>query len=68
MRIGVLVVVFSGLCGWANAAGVPLPAVPPPPGVAAKSYMLIDADTDRVIAEQNSDEPLHPASLTKIMT
>ena len=68
MRFGVLVVIFSGLCGWAVAAGVPLPAVPPPPGIAAKSYILIDADTDRVIGEQNGDEPLHPASLTKIMT
>ena len=25
-------------------------------------------DTDRIIAGENSDEPLHPASLTKIMT
>lgn len=68
MRFGVLVVVFSGLCGWAVASSVPLPAVPPPPGIAAKSYILIDAETDRVIGEQNGDEPLHPASLTKIMT
>ena len=68
MRIGVLVVLLFGVCGWAGAASVPVPAVPPPPGIAAKSYVLMDADTDRIIAGQNSDEPLHPASLTKIMT
>ena len=46
----------------------PLPAVPAPPSVAAKSYVLMDADTDHIIAERNSDASLHPASLTKIMT
>jgi len=68
MRYSVLVLVLSGLCGWAGAATVPVPAVPPPPSIAAKSYILSDAYTDRIIAEENSNEPLHPASLTKIMT
>ena len=68
MRIAALAVVLFGVCGWAGAASVPMPAVPPPPGIAAKSYVLMDADTDRIIAEENGDEPLHPASLTKIMT
>ena len=68
MRIGTLFVLVSGLCGWASAANIPLPAVPPPPSVAAKSYLLMDADTNLIIAEHNGDEPLHPASLTKIMT
>ena len=36
--------------------------------VAAKAAMLIDLNTNRVIYEQNPDERVYPASLTKIMT
>lgn len=42
--------------------------VPSPPQVAAKSYILIDADSGEVLVEQNADLPLPPASLTKLMT
>ncbi|MEE4279863.1 MAG: D-alanyl-D-alanine carboxypeptidase family protein [Halieaceae bacterium] len=42
--------------------------VPAPPEVAARAYLLIDADTGAVLAEANADEQLPPASLTKIMT
>ena len=38
------------------------------PEVNAKSYLLIDAGSGKVLAEKNSDETLPPASLTKIMT
>lgn len=42
--------------------------IPPPPTVAAKGYLLIDYQTGKVIAEQNADIQLPPASLTKMMT
>lgn len=42
--------------------------VPDPPSISAKSYILMDGDTRTVLAERDSDEPLAPASLTKIMT
>jgi D-alanyl-D-alanine carboxypeptidase (penicillin-binding protein 5/6) len=42
--------------------------VPSPPQVAAKAYLLIDADSGAVLAEHNADMPLPPASLTKMMT
>ena len=42
--------------------------VPEPPQVAARGYVLMDADTLEVLAESNSEERLPPASLTKIMT
>jgi serine-type D-Ala-D-Ala carboxypeptidase (penicillin-binding protein 5/6) len=42
--------------------------IPPPPEVHASGYLLIDAHTNHVIAAHNIDEPLPPASLTKIMT
>ncbi len=42
--------------------------IPPAPSVAASGYILLDANTGDVIAEQNADMQLAPASLTKIMT
>ncbi len=44
------------------------PIIPPPPQVAASGYLLMDADTGKVLVEHNANEPLPPASLTKIMT
>ncbi len=64
----VLIAALFCLSGFANAWGAPSPAVPPAPSIAAKSYILMDGDTGRILGEQNGDEPLHPASLTKIMT
>ena len=55
-----------GLSGQLEAASSTPPA--PPPEVAASSYLLIDAETQRVLVEHNSRQPLPPASLTKIMT
>ena len=42
--------------------------VPSPPQVAAKAYILLDANSGVVLAEHNADMPLPPASLTKMMT
>jgi D-alanyl-D-alanine carboxypeptidase (penicillin-binding protein 5/6) len=63
-----LVVVLSTASSVAIAQPGQAPIIPPPPSVAASSYLLIDADTRRVLVEHNSREALPPASLTKIMT
>ena len=42
--------------------------IPRAPDVAATSYILLDAKTGHIIVEENADEALPPASLTKIMT
>ncbi len=42
--------------------------IPAPPELAAKAYILMDADSMRVIVERNADQQLPPASLTKMMT
>lgn len=42
--------------------------VPSPPNVNSKAYILIDANSGKIIAEKNSDQRLPPASLTKVMT
>ena len=47
---------------------LPAGAVAAPPVVAAKSALLMDAATGRVLAAQNEHEKLAPASVTKVMT
>lgn len=42
--------------------------IPAPPQLAAKAYILMDADSNRVLVEHQADLPLPPASLTKMMT
>ena len=42
--------------------------IPAAPTVAAKSFILIDFNSGKVLAEKNADTRLSPASLTKIMT
>lgn len=42
--------------------------VPDQPKIAADGFVLMDADTRKILAEENSREPLPPASLAKIMT
>lgn len=42
--------------------------IPSPPQIAGTSYVLMDPKSGRVIMEENSNERLPPASLTKMMT
>ena len=42
--------------------------IPPAPNVSAKGFILMDYQTGKVIAEQNADIQIPPASLTKMMT
>src|SRR5690606_5736450 len=39
-----------------------------PPSIAARSWLLLDATTGQVLAAQEPDTKIEPASLTKIMT
>ncbi len=42
--------------------------VPAPPKLAAKAWLLTDYHSGQVLVEHNADEPVEPASLTKMMT
>jgi len=65
-RAMVLLVVLFGLSqSFAIQASALIPA---PPKLAAKSYVLMDADTGKIIVQKNAHKELPPASLTKIMT
>ncbi|MGY6563963.1 serine hydrolase [Halomonas sp. KM-1] len=67
MLFGLLLCVSKAL---AQATPTPTPQtmIPAPPQIAAKSWILMDADSGRVLVEHNADERLPPASLTKLMT
>ncbi len=42
--------------------------IPAPPQLAATGYLVMDANTGKILVEHNADEQLPPASLTKMMT
>ena len=42
--------------------------VPPPPEVAGTAWIVMDAASGNVLAGENIDQPLEPASITKVMT
>jgi len=56
----VLVAAFAGMAKPAEAQTANL-------NIAAKSAILVEASTGRVLYSQNPDEPLPPASMSKIM-
>lgn len=62
-----LVLSLQALPLGARAAGVVLPAAPDL-GLDCRGAVLMEAQTGQILYEQNADEPLPPASVTKIMT
>jgi len=60
--ISLLLLVSMSLCAH---AAVP---VPKPPALDARSYVLIDHDTGRILAADKADLQMEPASITKLMT
>ncbi|WP_373191299.1 D-alanyl-D-alanine carboxypeptidase family protein [Halomonas sp.] len=65
LLVGLLLVVTQAS---AQTARAPQAMIPSPPQLAASSWILMDADSGRVLAEHKADERLPPASLTKLMT
>ena len=57
---------FALVAGTAASAGPVL--TPAAPQLAAESWILLDANTGRVLVEENANQQLPPASLTKMMT
>jgi len=61
----VLFSLFSFIFAAAVQAATP---VPKPPEVGAKGYLVEDFLSAQAIAEKNADQPLEPASITKLMS
>ncbi|MDX1443746.1 MAG: D-alanyl-D-alanine carboxypeptidase family protein [Gammaproteobacteria bacterium] len=55
------------LFATASALAAPTP-LPSPPKIGASSHILMDFRSGKILAEDNSDERVEPASITKIMT
>jgi D-alanyl-D-alanine carboxypeptidase (penicillin-binding protein 5/6) len=61
--MGIAVLAQAQMPGDASAR--PVPAAPT---LGAKSYMLVDFNSGRVLVEHNADMRVEPASITKLMT
>ncbi|MFN0183521.1 MAG: D-alanyl-D-alanine carboxypeptidase family protein [Aquabacterium sp.] len=57
-----------GLVVLISAPSALAQALPAPPEVAARSYLLMDLSSDQILAERDADQRVDPASLTKLMT
>lgn len=65
------IVSLAGNPGWAQT---PVPnskkarPVPAAPQLGARSYLLVDFNSERILVEHNADMRVEPASITKLMT
>lgn len=59
---------LPAICVFALFAVNASAIIPAAPDLAAKSYLLMDFDSGKIIVENNADMPVPPASLTKMMT
>ena len=66
--LAIALITIAVLLPTASVSAAEPIVVPSPPAVAASSYLLIDAETGKVLAENNSRQSVPPASLTKILT
>lgn len=62
-RVFLSLLLLTAPAAWASQM-----VIPAPPQLAAKSYVLMDAASGNILIEENADERLPPASLTKLMT
>lgn len=61
-----VILTYSSLfSGAARTADLPIPKAP---STGAKSFVIQDFHSGRIIAEENADTPVEPASITKMMT
>jgi D-alanyl-D-alanine carboxypeptidase (penicillin-binding protein 5/6) len=65
-RLAVAALVLSS--SFALSAHATVLPVPPPPGIEAKSWILVDHASGRRLAGENEDARVEPASITKVMT
>ena len=56
---------FALVLCWASSAWAQMPS---PPEMAARAYLLVDVSAGQVLAQQQADAPVEPASLTKLMS
>jgi D-alanyl-D-alanine carboxypeptidase (penicillin-binding protein 5/6) len=65
LRVFSHLALLVALCAAQAALAAPIPK---PPAIASRSFLLVDFDSGRVLAEEHADERMEPASITKLMT
>ena len=64
-RFRLIPLFLLAIASFCAQAAVPIPK---PPALDARSYVLIDHETGRVLASDKADLQMEPASITKLMT
>jgi D-alanyl-D-alanine carboxypeptidase (penicillin-binding protein 5/6) len=59
---------IAGIAATVFSLSAAMAQMLPAPSVAAKSWVLLDANSDQIIASQDADLRVEPASLVKLMT
>jgi len=65
LRFGLVLCASLALPFASAHAAMPIPK---PPTIPARSYIVLDFQSTKVLAEEKADERMEPASLTKLMT
>ncbi|MDR0669025.1 MAG: D-alanyl-D-alanine carboxypeptidase [Treponema sp.] len=63
-----LLLMLPGAAALAQVTPKLLKPGSPAPAIVSRAALLLDAETGTVLYEKNADEPIPPASLTKLMT
>jgi D-alanyl-D-alanine carboxypeptidase (penicillin-binding protein 5/6) len=67
-KILYLIVILTYTSLFSEAAWTAELPIPKAPSTGAKSFVIQDFNSGRIIAEENADSPVEPASITKMMT
>lgn len=68
LATGLLVSLSAAATGAPGLFAEPSAAMPQPPEVAARAFILQDLSSRQTLAGRNADQAVEPASLTKLMT
>ncbi len=63
-----LFIFFIIFCFYSHGVFATPTVIPGSPVIASSSYIMIDYDSGKVLAEENSNKRVAPASITKVMT
>jgi len=67
-KILYLLVILTYTCLFPGTAWTAELPIPKAPSTGARSFVIQDFNSGRIIAEENADAPVEPASITKMMT
>ena len=63
-----LIILLSFILNYSFANNLQTVLIPNPPNLSVKSFILIDANSNKIIAQKKPNKEFEPASLTKLMS